>query len=287
MRIDVLILQNAPAAELVERARQVEEMGFDAVWVADHFVNPYSPTADWLDGWTLLGSFALATTRVRIGPLVSAPVLRSPSLLALQATTVDHLSGGRLELALGAGGAPLDVSMMGLPPREPAERLGRLGETVEVVDALLTHGEVDHRGRFYDLEARVQRPLQVPRPPLVLGALAPGALRLAAARADCLSTYAVATGPLSAGVASGQEAVDLIRERMQIVDAECARIGRDPSTLRRSLLTFFGYLEPLPDRDGFARWARPYQEAGVGEFVVYWPAHDDSERLAGLSPSSF
>lgn len=286
MRVDVLILQDAPADDLVRRAQLVESMGFDGVWVADHFVNPYAPTGDWLDGWTLLGAFALATSRVRLGPLVSAPALRSPSLLALQATTVDHLSQGRLELALGAGGAPLDLSMMGLPPREPAERFARLDETVGIVDALLTRGEVAHSGRFYELEARVRAPLQTPRPPLVVGALAPRALRLAAARAECVSTYAVGAGPLSSGVASGHEAVELIRERMEIVDAECARIGRNPSTLRRSLLTFFGYLEPLPHVAEFVRWIGPYRDVGIDEFVVYWPADDDVDSLSRLSPGA-
>jgi alkanesulfonate monooxygenase SsuD/methylene tetrahydromethanopterin reductase-like flavin-dependent oxidoreductase (luciferase family) len=282
VRVDLLLLQDAPAAELVERAKCAEEMGFGAVWVADHFVNPHAPSTDWLDGWTLLGAFALATSRVRLGPLVSAPALRCPSLLALQATTVDHLSGGRLEIGVGAGGAPLDIAMMGLADREPAERFGRLAEMVEIVDDLLAHGEVVHHGRFYDVEARVQRPVQTPRPPLVVGALAPRALRLAAAHADAVSTYAVVKN-LSSGVATGDEAVDLIRERMAIVDAECKRIGRDPSSLRRSLLTFFGILEPLPSADEFADWTRPYREIGIGEFVVYWPVDDDPEKLRELT----
>lgn len=282
VRVDVLILQDAPAAELVERARRIEEMGFEGVWVADHFVNPHAPTSDWLDGWTLLGAIAFATSRVRLGPLVSTPTLRSPSLLALQATTVDHLSGGRLELGIGAGGAPLDFRMMGVPAREPAERFARLAETVEIVDALLTIGNIDHHGRFYDVEARVQRPVQTPRPPLVVGALGPRALRMAAASADAISTYPVAKS-LSQGVATGVEAVDLVRERMEIVDAECERIGRDPSSLRRSLLTFFGVLEPLPTANDFAEWAHPYREIGIGEFVVYWPADDDPEKLRALS----
>lgn len=282
MRVDVLLLQDAPAAELVERARRAEEMGVGAVWVADHFVNPHAPASDWFDCWTLLGALALATSRVRLGPLVSAPALRSPSLLALQATTVDHLSGGRLELAVGAGGAPLDLAMMGLGERQPAERFGRLAETVEILDELLTQGQVDHHGRFYELEARVRRPVQRPRPPLVVAALGPRALRLAAARADVVSTYAVAES-VSSGVAAGDAAVDLIRERMAIVDAECARIGRRPASLRRSLLTFFGVLEPLPSADEFAAWTEPYREIGVGEFVVYWPAGGDPEGLRALT----
>jgi alkanesulfonate monooxygenase SsuD/methylene tetrahydromethanopterin reductase-like flavin-dependent oxidoreductase (luciferase family) len=278
-----MLLQNAAAVELVERARRAEAMGFGCVWIADHFVNPHAPEADWLDGWSLLAAFAQATSRVRIGPLVSAPALRNPSLLALQAVTVDHLSGGRLELGIGAGGAPLDFEMMGLPHRARREQLERLTETVEIVDALLSHGHVKHDGRHYTLEARVRRPVQQPRPPLVVGALAPGSLRLAAAHADAVSTYAVpAGGRLSDGVASGGEAVATIRARMEFLDRACERIGRDPATLRRSLLTFFGVLEALLPPDDFAEWVAPYCSMGITEFVVYWPASADEDSLAGL-----
>ena len=286
MRVDLLLLQDAPAAELIERARRAEDMGFGAVWVADHFVNPHGPSTDWLDGWSLLGAFAHATSRVRLGPLVSAPALRSPSLLALQAVTVDHLSNGRLELGLGAGGAPLDFAMMGVPERGAGERFARLAETVEIMDALLSRGEVAHRGSFYELEARVQRPIQMPRPPLVIGALAPRALRLAAARADAVSTYPVAES-FASGVSTGAAAIEVVRGRMATVDAECRRIGRDPAAVRRSLLTFFGVLEPLPSGDEFSEWAEPYREIGIGEFVVYWPrARDDENRLEELAALS-
>jgi len=284
MRVDVLLLQNAPADVLVERARRVEAMGFDAVWVADHFVNPQLPEQEWLDAWTLLGAFAVATSRVRLGPLVSAPALRDPSLLALQAVTVDHLSDGRLELGVGAGGAPLDFKMMGVPNRAPREQLGRLTETVEILDALLATGECDHDDRYYTVTAHVRRPVQQPRPPLVVGALAPGALRVAAARADAVSTYPVpAGGRISeGGVAEGDDALATIRGRMEFVDRECERIGRDPATLRRSLLTFFGVREPLLPPERFAEWAELYGAIGITEFVVYWPTDGDEDALAAL-----
>ena len=283
MRLDVLLLQNAPAGVLVERAQRVEAMGFDALWVADHFVNPHSPEQEWLDAWTLLGAFAVATSRVRLGPLVSAPALRDPSLLAFQAVTVDHLSGGRLELGVGAGGAPLDFKMMGVPNRTPQELLGRLTESVEILDSLLTTGEWVHDGRHYTVTAHVRRPVQQPRPPLVVGALAPGALRVAVSRADAVSTYPVpAGGRLSEGVAAGDDALATIRGRMEFLDRECERIGRDPATLRRSLLTFFGVLEPLLPPERFAEWAEPYRALGLTEFVVYWPTDGDEDALAAL-----
>jgi alkanesulfonate monooxygenase SsuD/methylene tetrahydromethanopterin reductase-like flavin-dependent oxidoreductase (luciferase family) len=174
--------------------------------------------------------------------------------------------------------------MMGVPNRAPREQLGRLTETVEILDALLATGECDHDDRYYTVTAHVRRPVQQPRPPLAVGALAPGALRVAAERADAVSTYPVpAGGRISeGGVAEGDDALATIRGRMEFVDRECERIGRDPATLRRSLLTFFGVREPLLPPERFAEWAEPYRAIGITEFVVYWPTDGDEDALAAL-----
>jgi len=144
MRLDVMLLQDASPTELVSRARAVEALGVECAWVADHFVEPYRPEVEWSDAWVILAALAVMTSRVRIGTLVSTPAFRNPAVLALQAATVDRLSLGRLELGVGAGGAPLDLEMTGATPRSPAERLGRLSECVLILDALLTAGSVDH-----------------------------------------------------------------------------------------------------------------------------------------------
>jgi len=277
-----MLLQDVSPGELVARARSAEDLGFGCVWVADHFVEPYRSQVDWYDAWVVLSAIAVGTSRIRIGPLVSTPAFRNPAVLALQAMSVDRLSEGRLELGLGAGGAPLDLAMTGAPAREPAERFERLSELVSIVDALLTEGVVDHQGSLYQLSARVARPSQQPRPPLVIGALSPRALRLAANRADCLNTYA-AGGSLAEVIDHRQAAIDTIRNRLALVDAECVRIGRDPASLRRSLLTFFGYLEPLPTKEQFIDWCAPYQSIGIDEFVVYWPS-EGAHALEALIP---
>jgi hypothetical protein len=141
---------------------------------------------------------------------------------------------------------------------EPAERFARFSALVETVDALLGDAET----------------AQAPRPPLVLAAHAPRALRLAAARADCVNTYA-----------AGDDAVEVIHARMQIVDAECRVLGREPVALRRSVASFFGLSEPVPERDEFLAWTQPYREMGVEEFIVYWPRAQSADGLAALTGS--
>lgn len=178
----IFILQDAPWPTLRERARRAEAMGFDTIWVADHFVNPYAPKADWFDGWTLLAALAATTTSIRLGTLVASITLRHPVLLAREAMTVDHVSGGRLELGIGPAGAPFDYSMLGLSAWSPRERVDRLEESLAIVIPLLEQGVVHHAGRYHAIDEAFVAPLPVqrPRPPITVGALGPRAIEVAA-----------------------------------------------------------------------------------------------------------
>ena len=105
LRFGLMYLQAAPFDDLLERVRRGEDMGFDSLWVADHMTGQYPDLVSY-EAWTLLGAIAMATSRARIGTLVTPITFRHPALLAMAATTVDHASGGRLEIGLGIGGAP-------------------------------------------------------------------------------------------------------------------------------------------------------------------------------------
>jgi len=136
-RFGVLVMQDAPVAELMARFRRIEELGFDQAYIADHIGDFRALDAPFLDGWSLLAAAATVTSRVTIGPLVNNPILRAPGLLAKQVMTVDQLSAGRLELGMGAGVFEMDHLAVGSPMWPVRERVRRFAEYVTIVDGAL------------------------------------------------------------------------------------------------------------------------------------------------------
>jgi alkanesulfonate monooxygenase SsuD/methylene tetrahydromethanopterin reductase-like flavin-dependent oxidoreductase (luciferase family) len=204
LRFGLMYLQAAPFGDLVARVRRGEEMGFDSLWVADHMTGQY-PGLISFEAWTLLGALAMSTSKARLGTLVTPITFRHPSLLAMSATTVDHASGGRLEIGLGIGGAPVDSNVVGVEDWRGPERVARLEEQVDILDRLLRGETIQgHRGHYPTEGAVVEPPVQRPRPPLVLAADGPRLLDLAARRADAWNTLG---GQPMRG--SGREAVSL------------------------------------------------------------------------------
>lgn len=280
VRLGFLTLQNVPWTTLVERWRLAEQLGFDSVWVADHFVSPFRPTDPWLEGWTLLAALARETRRIRIGTLVSSLTLRQPALLARQAITVDHLSGGRLELGVGAGGVPLDHSMTGVEMWSPAERTARFREAVALLDQLLRSRTVTFDGRYYRAREALMHPgpVQQPRPPLIVGALGPATMRIAARYADRWNTF-------GGRHVSATAAFEDTRERVARFDAYCREAGRDPDTVVRSFLVFPEYVpeDCWASAGAFVDFVGRYAALGIGEFIFDWPPEDRLplvERLA-------
>lgn len=163
-------------------ARRVEELGYAALYVTDHLARQLAPTA-------ALAAAAAVTQSLRIGPYVFANDFRHPLIVAREAATLDRLSGGRLDLGLGAGWKRSDYRQLGMPYDPPGVRIDRLIESLGIIRRLLSGEEVTHEGRFYRLErARVQpAPVQRPHPRLMLGGGGPRMLRLAAREAQIVS----------------------------------------------------------------------------------------------------
>ena len=161
--------------EMVALWRRVEALGFDSLWLPDHLVPPFRIDGPIFEAWTLLAALATQTERVRLGVLVSCNTFRHPPLVAKQAATVDHVSGGRLEMGLGAGWFKPEHDMFGIELPAPAELVARFREAVEVVDLLLRQDVTTYEGRYYQLREAPFRPapVQRPRPPLTLGAHGP------------------------------------------------------------------------------------------------------------------
>ena len=172
-------------------ARRAEELGFDSVWVSDHFFYSFarygahpSPIAS-LEPLATLAGIAVLTDRVRLGTLVLCAAFRHPALLAKAATSIDLLSGGRLDLGLGAGWMEEEFDAFGYRFRAPGERFAVLEETVEVVQELFVGGHISREGPNVTLREAVLAPAPDRPPPVWLGGKGgPRLLRLAARRAD-------------------------------------------------------------------------------------------------------
>ena len=135
-----------PWPELAEQWAWLERIGFDSLWLADHYVPPFKLDGPIFEPWTLLAGLALATERVRLGVLVSCNTFRHPPLVAKEAVTVDHISGGRLEFGLGAGWFVPEHEMFGIPFPSNAELIGRFREAVEICHQLFTQDMTTYEG---------------------------------------------------------------------------------------------------------------------------------------------
>jgi len=268
LRVGVVVVQNLPWPAWRRRALEVEALGYDGLYVWDHLAHRTQlPTDPLFDGLSLLAAIAAETSRIRLGTLVASPTIRHPVLLAKQAMTVDQVSGGRLELGIGAAGVLLDYQVLGLQPWSKAEQVERFRETVEIVDATL-RGAASYAGRHYSGEGVTMAPgpVQLPRPPLTLAAHGPRTLRIAARHADCWNT--VTTRDLPPG-----EVLALVRQRGALLDRFATEENRDPATIRRSVLIGSDDWPALSSAAAFREAVLRYRDAGVPEVVLVHPDH--------------
>jgi len=210
-------------------ARTCEATGFHGLFRSDHYLSfDDPPERGALDAWSTLSALAAVTERIRLGTMVSPVTFRHPAVLAKSVATADHVSGGRVELGLGAGWFEREHAAFGFPFPPDGERMEILAEQVEIVHRLWDRDEheVTFEGRHYRLDACVAlpKPLQTPHPPLILGGGAgPRASALAARWAD----------EYNVNYLSPQDVV----ERRRRLSQACEAIDRDPATLRLSLMT--------------------------------------------------
>jgi len=207
--------------ELRARVVACDHLGIGSVWFMDHLYPPGLPKVPSFEAWTTASALAAVTERVRLGHLVLANGFRHPALVAKMATTLDHASGGRLDLGLGSGSYAPEFAQFGLDfPRE-AERAARLGEALEVIRRLFTEDAPSFAGRYYRLDGApsLPRPVQRPHPPIhVGGAGERRTLPLVARHADVWNCPTYALGELP--------------RKLEVLSDTCRRIGRDPASLR-------------------------------------------------------
>ena len=251
--------------------RLADEAGFDHLWIFDHF-NPIGGApldgVIW-EGWTLLAAMAEATSRVRIGNMVTGNTYRHPGVLAKIATTVDHLSAGRLEFGIGAGWAEVEHTMLGLDFPGVGERLRRLDEACTVIKKLWTEERADFDGRYYNLTGALAnpKPVQRPYPPIWIGGGGEQrTLRIVATHAD---VWNFAGGPVETAI-----------HKVEVPERHCGDIGRDPAEIRLSVQLRFN----SDDVDLFLREVESFSQAGFTELIVIVSEPDSlgkAEAVAG------
>lgn len=207
----------------VEIAVRAEELGYDSIWVYDHFHNVPRPAHEAVfECWTTMAAISQRTSRVRLGQMVGCNSYRSPALLAKITSTVDVISGGRLDWGIGAGWYENEYRGYGYEFPKPKDRIGMLRESVEIVRSMWTQEETTYDGRYYRLSRANcdPKPLQSPHPPIWIGGGGEQlTLRVVAEYADC-SNF----GGLP----------DQWAHKREILKSHCAAVGRDEATIRKT-----------------------------------------------------
>jgi F420-dependent oxidoreductase-like protein len=277
---------------VVEQAKAAEVAGFDLVSVMDHLYQIAGiggPEEPMLEGWLTLAAIARETSRVRLGTLVTGVTYRNPALLAKEATTLDVISNGRAILGLGAAWNDVEHEGYGFEFPPVGERMDRLDEALSIIKAMFTQDRPSFHGEHY----RIERALNVPRPiqptgPKILvgGGGEQRTLRIAAKYADLTHWFSIG--------------LDALKHKNEVLERYCEEIGRDPSTIERTIgapvvvvaseaeaKTFLDALPP--ERRAFvtvggpeqaAEGLRPYIEAGFTGFTFNNAMYRTPEQIA-------
>ena len=269
MHFGVLLIPNAGWTKLRERALAAEQLSFETVWIDDHVVSPQRPHQPWLDSWTSLAALAASTNRVKLGTLVSNVALRSPVMLARHAATLHQISGGRVELGIGAGYAATDHAAGGTTAWDPTERLARFDEAAGLVRALLQGGPVTAAGIYYPVDnVQLVAPDDAAPPPRITVAANDGrSLAVVARHGDAWNSFG------GWGLTS-EKLLQVTRDSNRRLDDECVAAGRNPATVHRSLLAGSPAVTPDPiwsSVDALEDFLGRYNEVGINEMVFYFP----------------
>jgi F420-dependent oxidoreductase-like protein len=245
-------------------ASACEETGIEALFRSDHYLSVFGgPDRGSLDAWATINALAAVTGRLRLGTMVSPATFRHPSVLAKMVATADHVSGGRVELGLGAGWHEAEHAAFGFPFPPVGTRMEVLAEQLEVVHGAWGPGPFSFHGRHFTLDGvdPHPKPVQQPHPPVVVGGHGgPASARLAARWADEYNTVYVAP--------------DVCRQRRAGVELAFEEAGRDPAELTFSLMT--GCLVGIDEGEVRFRANRVHDRTGRD-----WTEGDTSHLVIG------
>ena len=266
MDVSAVVLPDRAPTDFVADVRAVEAAGLRGAWTYDHLSWRDLRDGPWHAAVPLLAAAATATTMIRLGFLVASPNFRHPVPFAKDVMTLDHVSGGRFDLGIGAGGTGADATVLGNRAPQPSERADRFEAFVRMTDELLRNEATT--ATFGDYAADDARMLpgcvQRPRVPITLGAAGPRALRFAAQLGDGWVTY----GPVKP--ATGEAWYAAVAAQVTTLDTACDERGRDRRSLRRTVLV------GLDDRWQFddPEFGERVANLGFDEVAAHWPRPD-------------
>ncbi|HTF38711.1 MAG TPA: LLM class F420-dependent oxidoreductase [Blastocatellia bacterium] len=207
--------QNTTWQELRATWKLIDSLGYDTAWTFDHFFPILSdPSGPCFEGWIALTALAAETSRVQAGVLVSGNTYRHPAVLAKMAATLDHITGGRLIMGIGAAWFEMEHTAYGIPFQTTAERIHRLDEAAEIIKRLWTEKQVTFEGRYYQLKDAYcePKPVQQPGPRIMIGGSGEKLmLRVIARRADIWNTFG---------------SPELFRHKIEVLREHCGAVGR-------------------------------------------------------------
>ena len=242
-------------AQIRDACLEADRLGFDSAWAHDHLLNQNDPTKPEDEGWTILPALLVLSSRIRGGLMVTANTFRHPALLAKIATTVDVISGGRLEVGLGAGWFEEEHRQYGLPLPPLGERMRRLDEACQILKALWTQPRATIEGEYYQIQEALHqpKPVQRPHPPLTIGT-----------SGERLGLKIVARHAQGWNMSTGTP--EEFRRLSSLIDGYCVAIGRDPAEIERSI-------QFLPEAMGSdpVSLGRAFVDAGADHLIFSCP----------------
>jgi F420-dependent oxidoreductase-like protein len=274
-------LQGVPVEEqwpvMLDAAERMERAGYESVWVYDHFHTVPLPTQEPVyEAWALMAALAAATDRIRIGQMCTCNSYRLPSYLAKVASSVDVISGGRLEFAIGAGWYEHEYRAYGYDFPRDGVRIAQLGEAVQIIKEMWAADEAHFEGEHYTVAGAINqpKPLQKPHPPLwIAGGGERKTLRLVAEEAD----YSNVAGT-----------VDTYAHKMAVLDRHCEDVGRDPAEVGRTVhleilvVPTEADLQTAGVRSATQR-GRPLEKWLAGSMTIAGTADQVAERIAAYA----
>ncbi len=230
--------QSATWKQIEETWIKADALGYDSLWAYDHFYPIFTdPEGPCFEGWSLLGALAQSTSKARIGHLVNGNTYRNPCILAKSATTVDHISGGRLNLGIGSGWFEYEHKSLGFDFKTMRGRLEALEESCRILKGMFEEEKFSLDGKHYRVEdARCEpKPLQTPHPPIMIGGTGRKVLlRLVAQYADMWNS---------------NKTPEEMAELIEITRAHGESVGRDTSVIENTVMMPLGYNAPKETAD--------------------------------------